>query len=121
MILFPFVRRSAFAALESFCDTEIWRLERENKTLKEREAARAVCMVTLEAENRALKNRNAASVRIAEENQRLREENRELRHRLDLTRADLTREQHKSRELLLMKDSLEARYAAMNKTEEEKT
>ena len=107
-----FVRRSAFEALERFSDTEIWRLRRENKALKEREDARSVVIVTMEQEIKALRNRNAASVKIAEENMRLKEENRGLRHRLDLTRADLTREQHKNRELLLMKDSLEARIAA---------
>ena len=112
MILFPFVRRSAFAALESFCDTEIWRLEREVKTLKEREAARAACMATMEAENRALKNRNAASVKIAEENQRLREENRELRCRLDTVRAELSRTRHHEKTLELMNGALEARVGA---------
>lgn len=111
-----FVRRSAFEALERFSDTEIWRLRRENKALREREAARTMCIETLEAENEILmektKSRTILSDKLDKENQALTEENRELRHRLDLVRADLSRARHEIAELKLMKDSLEARIAA---------
>ena len=111
-----FVRRSAFEALERFSDTEIWRLRRENKALKEREAARVVCVRTLEERAAFL---DSERERLLTDNKRLCEENaamedaiREIRHRLDLTRADLSRAQYQLKAEKLMKDSLEARIAA---------
>ena len=112
----PFVRRWAFERLESYCDTETFTLRRDVKRLREREAARTVCIekmeeraLFLERERERLTFDNRA---LEEERARFADENRELRHRLDLVRADLSRERHKTTELELMKNAREARVAA---------
>lgn len=111
-----FVRRSAFEALERFCDTERWRLKSEIRTLREREAARVVCVEALEKELAAVRReRDALELINAELEEKVRlldDKSRALRMRYDATRAELARVKHDNTELTLMKNALEARVAA---------
>ena len=113
---FPFVSSRAFSRLESYSDTEIWSLKREAKRLRERMAASVVCVEKLEERNLFLERERERLLfetrALEEERTRYAEENRELRRRMDLVRADLSRARHENTELKLMKDALEARIAA---------
>ena len=112
----PFVRRSVFEKLEHYCDTEIWRLQKQVEELTERERARIPCVDKL-AEELELAKREGAdarglSERLELEGRQLTEENRELRHRYDTVRAQMVKSRREAEELRLMKESLEARLAA---------
>jgi predicted nucleic acid-binding Zn-ribbon protein len=117
----PFVSRAAFEKLEGYCDTEIWRLRGQIKRMREREAARVVCMEALERE--AEENRRAREsleIEAGELRERVRllaEDNQELRRRYDVTRAKLQKAERENATLQLMRASLEARLAAPSEVE----
>ena len=98
-------------------ETEIWRLRREVKVLRERERARMVVVDTLSGElervRRAWEECQREDNALQERARLLEENNKELRRRYDTARAALVRSGKEVKELRLMKESLEARIGEM--------
>ena len=115
-----FVRREVFDAQESYFENLCWELRREIKRLRERDGARAVCMETLEARAAFLESERERLLldnkRLCEETAAMEDAVREIRHRLDLTRADLSRAQYQLKAEQLMRESLEACVGAKEET-----
>ena len=112
----PFVSREWHEHAVSAMETEIWDLRRQVKILKERERARMVCCDAIEQDaadaRRELEAMQAECAALRDRVQLLGEDNRELRHRYDAARAELTRTTNEVRKLRLMRSALEARVAA---------
>lgn len=112
----PVISRSWHEHAVTGMETEIWDLRRKNRALRERERARMVCVAAIEqdaGEARAEAERLAAeNAELTERVRLLREDNRELRTRLDTARAALTKSENQIRALRLMRASLEAHLAA---------
>ena len=112
----PFISRARAERAVVDLETEIWDLRGRVKQLREREDARIACMEVLERD--CTDNRLARETLELEVNElrervlRLNEDNKELRRRYDVARAQLQKAGREVSTLRLMKTSLEARLAA---------